>query len=70
MQKMPELFECARCGATFERMLIDTPELCSKCARRREVEKPVERPSVANRFPGEATENYIAPARLKPAGGP
>jgi hypothetical protein len=34
MQKMPKLFECARCGATFERMLIETPELCSRCARR------------------------------------
>ncbi len=34
---MPKLFECARCGATFERMLIDTPpELCPRCARRRE----------------------------------
>jgi len=66
---MPKLFECARCGATFERMLIDTPELCSKCGRRQEVEKPVEQPSVANRFPGDATENYIALVRLKPAGG-
>ena len=35
---MPKLFECIRCGATFERMLIDTPELCSKCARRQEIE--------------------------------
>jgi hypothetical protein len=35
---MPKLFECERCGATFGRMLIDTPELCSKCARRQEIE--------------------------------
>ena len=69
MKKMPKLFECPRCGATFERMLIDTPELCSKCVRRQEVKKPVERPSAANRFPGDATENYIALARLKSAGG-
>jgi hypothetical protein len=66
---MPKLFECARCGATFERMLIDTPELCFKCARPQEVEKRLERPSVANGFPGEATKNHIVLARLKPAGG-
>jgi hypothetical protein len=36
---MPKLFECARCGATFERMLINTPELCSKCVQRYEAER-------------------------------
>jgi predicted nucleic acid-binding Zn-ribbon protein len=40
---MPKLFECIRCGATFERMLMNTPELCSNCARRHEAERVAER---------------------------
>jgi hypothetical protein len=61
---MPKLFECERCGATFERMLIDTPELCSKCARRQEVEKVLERASVAEERPRTATESPIEPEAL------
>jgi DNA-directed RNA polymerase subunit RPC12/RpoP len=44
---MPKLFECSRCGATFERMGIDTPELCYECAVRRQVEEVLERASAA-----------------------
>jgi hypothetical protein len=56
---MPKLFECERCGATFGRMLIDTPELCCACARRQEVEKVLERASVAEERPRTATESPI-----------
>jgi hypothetical protein len=46
---MAKLFECLRCGATLDRVLIDTPALCCACARRQGVEKVLERASVAVR---------------------